>query len=67
MTCQNERTKDELLKTRLFDCDCVSSQPAVNLVDVSVHGYSDRDSLKHPHSADEYNLRTGQASRSPRI
>ena len=42
-------------------------QLAVDSVDVIVHGNSDCDSAQHSHCPDEYDLHTGQESRSSGI
>ena len=42
-------------------------QLAVDCVDVIVHGNSDCDSSQHSHCPDEYDLHTGQESRSSGI
>ena len=42
-------------------------QLAVSSVDDGVHGNSDSDSVKHPRCTNEYDLLTGQESRSSGI
>ena len=50
--------------TQLFFTFFFFLQLAVDSVDVIVHGNSDCDSAQHSHCPDEYDLHTGQESRS---